>query len=426
MAYATVVLTGHYENVDGTPALGWVRITPTARQVIDASGDVILTGDSLLRLVNGAFSVTLPATDDPTLTPSSFGYTVTVGILESTGRASHILGPITFPLPSNVTSVDMADVTPSDISPPVVPDAETKLGAQAKADQAEAAAKAYTDQEIASLDLSGAVDSVNGKTGTVVLGASDVGADPAGTASGLVGPLDARVTTLEDAPASIPATEKGAPSGVASLGTDGLVPSSQLPATTVTSGVSSVNGLTGDVTLGAADVFAISTGEKGAANGVATLGTDGKVPTSQLPTASGGSGSGGGAVFVRAILSSSFTTTALSAVPITGLNFTITPPSNGVLTISGRANFQNSLASNTLFVGSAISPAPSAGSAQKWTTSPQPVANSWLSIALSGSWQVVGGTTYTVQVSVQKSAGGTLTVDSNADYTELTGVFVPA
>lgn len=52
--------------------------------------------------------------------------------------------------------------------------------------------------------------------------------------------------------------------------------------------VNTVNGKTGDVVLDASDVGAIASTEKGAANGVATLGNDGKVPVNQLPSISGG------------------------------------------------------------------------------------------------------------------------------------------
>ena len=59
---------------------------------------------------------------------------------------------------------------------------------------------------------------------------------------------------------AIPTTEKGAANGVATLGADGKVPSAQLPS-----------------------LDYVPNSEKGAASGVATLGTDGKVPTGQLP-----------------------------------------------------------------------------------------------------------------------------------------------
>lgn len=56
-------------------------------------------------------------------------------------------------------------------------------------------------------------------------------------------------------------SEKGAANGVATLGEDSKVPESQLP-----------------------DMDYVKSSEKGAANGVATLGRDGKVPTIQLPS----------------------------------------------------------------------------------------------------------------------------------------------
>ena len=59
---------------------------------------------------------------------------------------------------------------------------------------------------------------------------------------------------------AIPVNEKGAAGGVASLGSDGKVPSAQLPS-----------------------LDYIPTSQKGAANGVASLGADGKVPSAQLP-----------------------------------------------------------------------------------------------------------------------------------------------
>lgn len=65
------------------------------------------------------------------------------------------------------------------------------------------------------------------------------------------------------AAAAIPADEKGTAGGVATLGEDGKVPESQLPAASSGGG--------------------IPESEKGVAGGVATLGEDGKVPEAQLP-----------------------------------------------------------------------------------------------------------------------------------------------
>lgn len=55
-------------------------------------------------------------------------------------------------------------------------------------------------------------------------------------------------------------------------------------AATDTRDVTSVNGKTGAVSLSASDVSAIPASEKGVANGVASLGSDGKVPAAQLPS----------------------------------------------------------------------------------------------------------------------------------------------
>ena len=64
---------------------------------------------------------------------------------------------------------------------------------------------------------------------------------------------------------AIPVNEKGAANGVASLGSDGKVPGTQLPS-----------------------LDYIPTSQKGVASGVASLGADGKVPSAQLPEIGGG------------------------------------------------------------------------------------------------------------------------------------------
>lgn len=89
----------------------------------------------------------------------------------------------------------------------------------------------------------GAVDSVNGKTGVVVLVPSDIGAAVAG-------------------------------SGVTSVnGQTGAV-----------TAVASVNGNTGAVTVTPAGIGALATTARGAIDGVASLDSSGLVPSSQLPT----------------------------------------------------------------------------------------------------------------------------------------------
>lgn len=89
----------------------------------------------------------------------------------------------------------------------------------------------------------GAVDSVNGKTGVVVLVPSDIGAAVAGSG----------VTSVNGATGAVTA-------------------------------VASVNGSTGAVTVTPAGIGALATTTRGAINGVASLDSSGLVPSSQLPT----------------------------------------------------------------------------------------------------------------------------------------------
>ncbi|MGW3166989.1 hypothetical protein ACWC9Q_29845 [Streptomyces sp. NPDC001142] len=112
---------------------------------------------------------------------------------------------------------------------------------------------------------SGAVSSVNGRTGDVVLTTSDVDA--------------------------IPASSAGAPSGVATLDATGRVPAAQLP----TAAVQSVNGQTGTVVLGASDVGALSlTG--GTVTGPVTLAATSNAINLRLGEGSPSFGGGNGGV----------------------------------------------------------------------------------------------------------------------------------
>ncbi|MEU3162048.1 hypothetical protein ACPCAJ_26230 [Streptomyces griseoincarnatus] len=121
----------------------------------------------------------------------------------------------------------------------------------------------------------GVVQSVNGVSAAdVVLSAADVGA--------------------------LPATAAGAAGGVAQLDATGKVPAEQLPDTSGAGAVESVNGQTGVVVLAAADVGAaatshthtavqvgaIATTARGAASGVASLDSSGRLPVEQLPSTS--------------------------------------------------------------------------------------------------------------------------------------------
>lgn len=111
MAYDTGVLEGTFEKPDGTPAVGQVHIAPNVRVVRDATGNVILAGTVVVDLDDdGAFSVVLAATDDETLDPTGFAYTVTPRL------KGH--SPITgVSLPAD-TTVDLADAISVDPDAP--------------------------------------------------------------------------------------------------------------------------------------------------------------------------------------------------------------------------------------------------------------------------------------------------------------------
>lgn len=84
----------------------------------------------------------------------------------------------------------------------------------------------YTDLRILGGGAAAPVSSVNGQTGDVVLDASDVGADPSGAATAAVG---THAGASDPHPQYVLESTVGQANGVASLGSDGKVPLSQLP-----------------------------------------------------------------------------------------------------------------------------------------------------------------------------------------------------
>lgn len=73
-----VTLHGKYEDYAGNPVSGSVVFTP-ATTLYDVGSDLILVPKSfsVTLAADGSFSIDLPATDDPDVTPTGWTYTVT-------------------------------------------------------------------------------------------------------------------------------------------------------------------------------------------------------------------------------------------------------------------------------------------------------------------------------------------------------------
>ncbi|MFD4973380.1 hypothetical protein [Streptomyces sp. NPDC058424] len=290
----TVTVTGRYLFPDGRPLSGQV-IWRAPALLTFPEYDVILGGPVTVPLDSqGRFEVKLPATDAPGMDPSGWSYAVAeqfAGV--SQNRTYQVL------LPAETPVVDIADIAPTNPTTPTyvavrgdsayeVAVAHGFAGTEAewlvslvgpRGEQGIEGASAYEaavdngykgtePQWLASLvDPKGdkgdrgdagpeGPQGPQGPPGKDGAGAGTVtavnGVQPDGT--GNVALAAANV-------GAVPTTEKGAAQGVATLDDTGKVP--------------------------AAQVGALATSTKGAANGVASLDSGGKVPAAQLPATSG-------------------------------------------------------------------------------------------------------------------------------------------
>lgn len=232
-----VTLTGTYLKSDGSPETGFIKIR--ARQVISSSADNTIVSIENIEIGldnNGQFSVDVIPTNDPDWEPQGWTYHVIESLSSGSGRRFFI------EIPYDVLggTLDIADA-------PIIPDEEAVVGSYIPLSQKGAVGGVATldgtgkvpTSQLPAASGGDAVESVNGDTGpNVVLTAADVGASATGHTH-----------------AYIPTSEKAVADGVATLDSTGKLPSSQLP--TIASGVTSVNGETGVVTLDAADVGAL-------------------------------------------------------------------------------------------------------------------------------------------------------------------------
>ncbi|MFE7899189.1 hypothetical protein ACFU3E_17000 [Streptomyces sp. NPDC057424] len=168
---STVTVTGTYKHPDGTPYSGRIIFRPEPDTLTSAVHDTLIVGGAEVVLDNnGAFSISLLATDDPDVTPSGWTYRVTERWYDAPGRSY----PLS--LPAATPAVDLADVAPTAPAEGeyvVVTGPAGPAGPQGpKGDPGDPATNL--------------VQSVNGEQGAVSLSAADVDADPAGTAAAAV------------------------------------------------------------------------------------------------------------------------------------------------------------------------------------------------------------------------------------------------
>jgi len=112
-----ITVTGHYLLLNGTNAAGSVTFTSSTVLTDTVANEIIEPVPFTASLVGGAFSIQLPATDDPDLNPNvGVTYLVTENITGTTGRPPY---SIEVPWNSPGGTLDLADVAPAVPGPEV-------------------------------------------------------------------------------------------------------------------------------------------------------------------------------------------------------------------------------------------------------------------------------------------------------------------
>lgn len=107
-----VPVTAKFMNADGTAVKGRVIFTPRASRLVDLAALTTVIGNAVIAtLANGVMTISLPATDDPDVTPTDFTYLVKE---DFPGGISY---EISVPLASAGAGIDLASLVPADPSP---------------------------------------------------------------------------------------------------------------------------------------------------------------------------------------------------------------------------------------------------------------------------------------------------------------------
>jgi hypothetical protein len=212
---ATVTVTGKYIKPDGTPLAGSVTFAADAAVRLPDQDATALGSVSVALDTAGAFSVVLIATDNADARPIGYTYTVTETLTGMPTRTYSIA------LPQATPAVDLADIAPAVASSGEYllvtgPAGKTILsGTTAPGSGVGTNGDFYLDYVAwtiygpkssgawpsgHALGSGGAVATVNGYTGTVVLTAADVGAaTPASVSSAVSAAVNSEVTRADGA-----------------------------------------------------------------------------------------------------------------------------------------------------------------------------------------------------------------------------------
>lgn len=99
-----VTLTGTFTRLDGSPATGTVKVTPSRSPIMDPDGKVVISGPQVFPLgVDGTLNVPIPASNDPDLGPA-FTYSIDVNLTHASWKISKVW------IPYGSTTVDLSEI----------------------------------------------------------------------------------------------------------------------------------------------------------------------------------------------------------------------------------------------------------------------------------------------------------------------------
>jgi hypothetical protein len=237
-----ITVTGTYLKMDGSPEEGSVVFRSRATVSHELSEDVMSPSEKMVELdVAGSFSIEVPSTDDPDWTPDDWTYKISVNLSESVSTFNARIpydspgGTISIstliPVPSSQGSsgayaplghshssyVEDSTVTAKgDILVATAPGVVSKIPVGTNGQVLKAASGQTTGlQWAAESGGGGAVDSVNGETGVVVLDKTDIGLGNVDNTSDAGKPVSTAQQTALDLKANLASpTFTGTVSGV--------------------------------------------------------------------------------------------------------------------------------------------------------------------------------------------------------------------